>query len=344
MAPVTTPVRSAFLATARGEPSDIKPVWFMRQAGRSLPEYRAIRQRHSMQDIYRSPELAAEVTLQPVTRLGVDAAILFSDIMVPIEGMGASVRFEDGVGPVIANPIRTAVDVARLRPLDALEDVPFVLETIEILARELTVPLIGFAGAPFTLASYLVEGGPSKAQARTRALMLSDTEVWSRLMLRLANSTTNYLKAQVEAGAGAVQLFDSWAGSLSIDDYREYVLPWVQYIMRGLEDTGVPRIYFALGSPHLLPALKGTTADVIGIDWRTPLDTARGQLGRNVVLQGNLDPVSLLADWAVVERKTADVLARSDERHIFNLGHGVLPQTDPGVLKAVVELVHGWSG
>ena len=343
MAPVSAPARSPFLAVARGEHADTKPVWFMRQAGRSLPEYRAIRRRHSMHEICRSPELAAEVTMQPVTRLGVDAAILFSDIMVPLEGMGMSVHFEDGVGPIIANPIRTAADITRIRPLDAAEDVPFVLEAIEILAGELEVPLIGFAGAPFTLASYLVEGGPSKAQARTRALMLSETETWSRLMLRLADSTINYLKAQVQAGAGSVQLFDSWAGSLSTEDYRDHVLPWVRHIMSGLDDTGVPRIYFALGSPHLLPALRDTAADVVGIDWRTPIDRARAELGPQTILQGNLDPVSLLADWAVVERRTTDVMARSDERHIFNLGHGVLPQTDPGVLRSVVDLVHGWT-
>lgn len=342
MAPMSTLVKSPFLATARGEASETKPVWFMRQAGRSLPEYRAIRKRHSMQDVCRTPELAAEVTLQPVRRLGVDAAILFSDIMVPMEAMGASVKFEDGVGPVIANPVRSITDVGRIRPLVPTEGVPFVLETIEILAEELTVPLIGFAGAPFTLASYLVEGGPSKVQARTRALMLSDAETWARLMLRLANSTVSYLKAQVEAGASAVQLFDSWAGSLSTDDYRAHVLPWVQHIMRGLDDLEVPRIYFALGSPHLLPALAETNADVIGIDWRVPLDGARRQLGSTTVLQGNLDPVSLLADWSVAEKKVIDVLDRSDEHHIFNLGHGVLPQTDPGILREVVDLVHRW--
>lgn len=296
-----------------------------------------------MQQVCRSPELAAEVTLQPVRRLGVDAAILFSDIMVPLEGMGVSVRFEDGVGPVIAEPFTTPADVARLHPLDPHEDVPFVLETVHLLTEELKVPLIGFAGAPFTLASYLVEGGPSKAQARTRALMLSDSETWSRLMWRLADSTISYLTAQVDAGAGAVQLFDSWAGSLSREDYEVYVLPWVQHIMRGLEATGVPRIYFALGSPHLLPALGSTMAEVIGVDWRVRLDIAREQVGPTKILQGNLDPVALLADRRVIERKTRAVLAHSDDRHVFNLGHGVLPGTDPGVLRAVVELVHGWT-
>lgn len=343
MAPVSAPSKSPFLAILSGEKAHIKPVWFMRQAGRCLPEYRAIRQRHSMQEVCRTPELAAEVTLQPIRRFGVDAAILFSDIMVPIEGMGASVRFDEGVGPVIAEPVRRAADVARVRTLEPSEDVPFVMDAVRILVGELDVPLIGFAGAPFTLASYLVEGGPSKVQARTRAMMLGDGEAWSRLMLRLANSTISYLKAQIEAGASAVQLFDSWAGSLPLDDYREFVLPWVQHIMRGLESAGVPRIYFALGTPHLLPALKETTAEVVGIDWRTPLDVARKQLGPKVVLQGNLDPVALLADRTVVERKVLDVLGRSDDRHVFNLGHGVLPQTDPDVLRTVVDLVHGWT-
>ncbi|MGH2808864.1 MAG: uroporphyrinogen decarboxylase [Actinomycetota bacterium] len=343
MAVVAADLQSPFLAAARGEEVARKPVWFMRQAGRSLPEYRAIRNRHSMKEVCRTPDLAAEVTLQPVRRLGVDAAILFSDIMVPVEAMGVEVRFEDGVGPVLANPIRTTADIAKVHRLDPATDVPFVLETIRILAAELEVPLIGFGGAPFTLASYLIEGGPSKVQARTRALMLSGTQAWSRLMLRLANATIAYLEAQVDAGASAVQLFDSWAGSLSEEDYRAHVLPWVQHIMRGLEHLGVPRIYFALGSAHLMSALKETHADVLGVDWRTPLDVARTKLGPRPVLQGNLDPVALLAGWPVVETKTKDVLSRSDAKHIFNLGHGVLPQTDPEILRRVVDLVHGWE-
>lgn len=343
MTPVGAPPLPAFLAAVRGEKPVRKPVWFMRQAGRCLPEYRALRARYSMQDLCRKPELAAEITLQPVTRLGVDAAILFGDIMVPLEAMGVSVRFEDGVGPVVARPVRTTADVGRLRPLDRETGVPHVAETVRLAVRELDVPLIGFAGAPFTLASYLVEGGPSKAQARTRALMLSGRDTWTRLMLRLANSTIYYLRAQVEAGAAAVQLFDSWAGSLPVDDYRAHVLPWVRHVMRGLEDLGVPRIYFALGSPHLLPALAGTGADVLGIDWRTSLGDARALLGPDVTLQGNLDPAALLAGWETANRKTNEVLALADDRHVFNLGHGVLPETDPGILRGVVDLVHGWS-
>ncbi|HEV2756644.1 MAG TPA: uroporphyrinogen decarboxylase [Actinomycetota bacterium] len=338
-----TAPKPAFLAAARGEPAERRPVWFMRQAGRSLPEYRAVRARHSMQEICRTPELAAEVTLQPVRRLGVDAAILFGDIMVPLEGAGISVRFEDGRGPVIDDPIRGPRDVTRLRPLEPDEDVPHVIRTVELLADELDVPLIGFAGAPFTLASYLVEGGPSKAQARTRALMLADPATWASLMQRLADSTVAYLAAQVRAGAEAVQLFDSWAGSLSEADYRRHVLPWVTRVMRGIAGLGVPRVYFALGSSHLLPALREVEAEVLGIDWRTPFPLARATLGAERVLQGNLDPVALLAGWREAEARTIDVLRGAGDRHVFNLGHGVLPETDPGVLRRVVETVHGWT-
>ncbi|MGH2755188.1 MAG: uroporphyrinogen decarboxylase [Actinomycetota bacterium] len=343
MAAVGAPARSSFLQTIKGEPSENKPVWFMRQAGRSLPEYRAIRERYSMQEVCRIPELAAEVTMQPVRRLGVDAAILFSDIMVPLEAAGIPIRFEDGKGPVIEEPIRTRDDLARLRPLDTLNDIPDLVETIGLLVRELDVPLIGFSGAPFTLASYLIEGGPSKAQARTRSLMLSEPSVWAALMSRLVRSTIDHLSAQIHAGAAAVQVFDSWAGSLSEDDHRRYVLPWVNEIMAGVAESRIPRIYFALGSSHLLPSLRDVDAEVVGIDWRTPLDRARLALGPKPILQGNLDPVALLATWPIVQARTEDVLRRSDDRHIFNLGHGVLPQTDPGLLSEVVALVHRWS-
>ncbi|CAN5682786.1 uroporphyrinogen decarboxylase [soil metagenome] len=315
----------------------------MRQAGRSLPEYRALRERHSILDICRTPELATEVTLQPVKRLGVDAAILFSDIVVPLEGMGVDLDIREGIGPVIAAPVRAVEDVERLRALEPETDVAYVLEAVRMLAAELDVPLIGFAGAPFTLASYLIEGGPSKSHARTKALMYGAPDVWRALMERLAESVLAYLRAQVEAGADAVQLFDSWAGALGPDDYESYVLPWVTEIIQGLADAGVPRIVFGVATGELLQLMASTGADVVGIDWRVPLDAGRRRVG-GAVIQGNLDPTACLAPWEVVERKARDVLHRGGGgRHIFNLGHGVLPETDTDVLQRIVDLVHGWE-
>ncbi|MFN2489651.1 MAG: uroporphyrinogen decarboxylase [Actinomycetota bacterium] len=337
----TASARPRFIAACRGEPVDATPVWFMRQAGRSLPEYRALRERHSMLEMCRTPELAVEVTLQPVRRLGVDAAILFSDIVVPFPGMGAGVDIVGGVGPVLADPVRTEADLARLHVLEPETDVDYVLKAVGMLAAELDVPLIGFGGAPFTLASYLVEGGPSKTHARTKALMLGAPELWRRLMRLLADSVLAYLRAQVLAGAAAVQLFDSWAGALEPADYEQHVLPWVRHIMAGLEDLGAPRIVFGVGTGELLASMSTCGADVVGVDWRVPLDDARRRLRADVALQGNLDPAACLAPWDVLERKAGAVLARGGGRgHIFNLGHGVLPETDPGVLARLVDLVH----
>lgn len=333
-----------FLQACRGEPTDRIPVWFMRQAGRSLPEYRSLRERYEILEICHTPELAAQVTLQPVTRLGVDAAILFSDIVVPVEAMGIPLEIRPGIGPLIEDPFRSLGDVERLRPLEPEADVPYVLDAIRILTAELEVPLIGFGGAPFTLASYLIEGGPSKTHALTKSFMYSEPATWHKLMDRLGESVLAYMRAQVAAGAQAVQLFDSWAGHLSADDYRAYVAPAVERIFSGLADLEVPRIHFGVNTGELLELMAGTGTDVMGIDWRVPLDAARRRLGNDIVLQGNLDPSACLAPWEVIEEKARDVLTRGGgTRHIFNLGHGVLPETDPDALARLVDLVHSWE-
>lgn len=332
-----------FLTACRGETPDAVPVWFMRQAGRSLPEYRKLREGRDILSMCRTPELAAEITLQPVRRLGVDAAILFSDIVVPLLGMGIDVDIKPGVGPVIAEPIRSAGDLDRLRSLEPGRDVPFVLETISLLKKELDVPLIGFAGAPFTLASYLVEGGPSKDHRVAKSFMYAEPAAWRKLMDRLAEATLSYLRAQIDAGVDAIQLFDSWAGHLAPSDYGRYVLPASAAILRGLEGT-VPRIHFGVGTAQLLEQMAGAGTEVMGVDWRVPLDAARARLGPERILQGNLDPAVCLAPWDEIEDHARDVLARlGGERHIFNLGHGVLPETDPDDLKRLVDLVHEWS-
>lgn len=337
-------MRDTFLRACRREPTEHTPVWFMRQAGRSLPEYRALRERHSILEMCRTPELAAEVTLQPVRRLGVDAAILFSDIVVPLQAVGIDLDIEPGRGPVIDRPISSAADLSRLRPIEPEADAPYVLEAIRILVKELDVPLIGFGGAPFTLASYLVEGGPSKTHALTKSLMYSDPETWAALMDRLATIVLSFLRAQVDAGASAVQLFDSWVGALSPVDYERYVLPHSTKILTGLADLGVPRIHFGVVTGELLEAMASAGADVMGVDWRVPLDRARTRLGDAVAVQGNLDPTALLASWDATRARALDVLQRGGGAgHIFNLGHGVLPETDPDRLARLVDLVHDWT-
>jgi uroporphyrinogen decarboxylase len=337
-------VRPTFLDACRGEPTDRIPVWFMRQAGRSLPEYRKLRSSNDILTMCRSPELAAEVTLQPLRRYDVDAAILFSDIVVPLEAMGVDVRILPGIGPVIDNPINDAAGVGKLTPLDPDGGVPFVLETIRILRAELEVPLIGFAGAPFTLASYLIEGGPSKNHARTKALMYSQPQTWIALMDALSSAVLAYSRAQIEAGVQAIQIFDSWVGHLARADYELYALPATQRILGGLSDMGVPRIIFGVGTGHLLASMATSGADVVGIDWRVPLDEARLATGEAVALQGNLDPSVCLASMDVVKERAVDVLRRGGGRsHVFNLGHGVLPETHPDVLSKLVDIVHAWS-
>lgn len=318
----------------------------MRQAGRSLPEYRAARGEGSILEAIRRPELAAELTLQPVRRYGVDAAILFSDIVVPVASVGFGVDVEPGRGPVVDEPFRSADDLKRLRPFDAEADTPFVSEAVRILARELPadVPLIGFAGAPFTVASYLIEGGPSRTYANTKVLMRSDPELWRRLLDVLADYAAESLRSQVAAGAKAVQLFDSWAGALSADEYVRYVQPASAKVLGALADAGVPRIHFGVGTGEILGPMCAAGADVIGVDWRVPLDQARRRAGREVAVQGNLDPVLCLAPWNVVQAEALRILERgAGVGHIFNLGHGVLPETDPAVLERLVELVHGYE-
>jgi uroporphyrinogen decarboxylase len=314
----------------------------MRQAGRSLPEYRAIRGSGSILDAIADPELSAEITLQPVRRYDVDAAILYSDIVVPVAAIGFGVDVAPGIGPVVEQPFRRAADLERLRPLDPEADTPYVLETVRILARELPVPLIGFAGAPFTVASYLIEGQPSRTYTKTKALMHGDPALWHKLMERLADLAIVSLRSQIANGAVALQIFDSWAGTLSPPDYQEFVLPHSQRVFSEVADLDVPRIHFGVGTGELLGLMASAGADVVGVDWRVPLDVARTRVPANVALQGNLDPALAFAPWEVVAEATRDVLRRNagNPAHIFNLGHGVMPETDPSVLERVVELVH----
>ena len=329
---------------ARREPVERTPVWFMRQAGRSLPEYRAIRERHGFFDVNRSAELTAEVTLQPVRRHGVDAAVIFADIMTPVLAMGLAVDLVEGVGPVVAEPVRSAADVARLRIPEPEETVAPILDAIRIVRRELRADqaVVGFCGGPFTVAGYLVEGRPSREFATLKALMYSEPAVWEALLDKLAATFAEYVRAQAAAGADVVQLFDSWVGVLSAADYEEFVAPWSARILASLD---VPTIHFGTGAAHLLPALARAGGDVIGLDWRVPLDEGWAQAGLDRAVQGNLDPAALLGPWERVEASARDVLARADGRpgHIFNLGHGVLPRTDPAVLRRLRELVHDVS-
>ena len=317
----------------------------MRQAGRALPEYRSIRGKEDILEVIKRPELAAEVTLQPVRRYGVDAAILFSDIVAPVHATGFGIEIKPGIGPVVAEPFSSEDDLRRLRPLEPDADVPYVLETVRLLRQELKVPLIGFAGAPFTLASYLVEGGPSREHAKAKSLMYSEPELWDRLMDRLADISLSFLRAQVEAGVEAVQLFDSWAGSLGPSDYRRYVLPASRKVLDGLGSaSNVPRIHFGVNTGELLGLMAEAGADVVGVDWRVPLDSARDRIGAGRAVQGNLDPSVVLAGWRATEVEAERILREGGGRgHIFNLGHGVLPETDPGVLAELVRFCHEWS-
>ena len=336
-----------FLRACRGLPVDRTPVWFMRQAGRYMSEYRAIRAHHTLLEICAQPELAAQVTLQPIQRLGVDAAILFADILLPLIPMGIQLEFAPGEGPVIHNPVRSAADVEALRPVDPHESLAHVLEAVRLVRRELEgkTPLIGFAGAPFTLASYLIEGGPSKNYLKTKTLMHSDPHTWHSLLDRLARVIAAYLAAQVEAGAQAVQLFDSWVGALPPDEYCRFVQPHSRAIFEALRPSGVPTIHFGTGTALLLPHMHAAGGDVIGVDWATPLDWAWNQLDYQPAVQGNLDPALLFAPLPVLESKVADVLRRANGRpgHIFNLGHGILPETPVDSVRRVVDWVHEMS-
>ena len=333
--------QSAFIKACRQEAHDHVPVWFMRQAGRSLPEYKAVRGEGTILHAIQDPDRAAEITLQPVRRYGVDAAILFSDIVTPVFAVGFGIDITPGVGPTCEQPFASADDLDRVRPLED-GDLWFQAETVQRLAAELTIPLIGFAGGPFTLASYMIEGKPSRDYAKVKALMMGDPELWHRLCDRLADLAIGTLTNQVENGASAIQLFDSWAGALHPEHYRDYVLPHSTKILSAMDDLGVPKIHFGITTGELLDQIAGAGADVVGVDWRTRLSDARERTGGKVALQGNLDPALLLAPWEVLKIEVRRVLDDNGGHpgHIFNLGHGVLPQVDPDQLLRVVELVH----
>ena len=336
--------RARLLAAARRQPTDTTPVWFMRQAGRCLPEYRALRERHDFMTVATTPELATQATLMPVGRFGVDGAVLFADIMLPLTGMGVPFEIRPNIGPVIADPIRTAADVARLRVVDPEEGTPYVLAALRLLRGELgeRAALLGFAGAPFTLACYLIEGQSSREYPRTKALMYGAPEVWHALMDTLTEVTIRYLRGQIGAGADAVQLFDSWLGLLGPDAYAAFVLPYTTRIFAALRGTA-PTIHFSTGTASLLDAIASAGSDVISLDWRVRLDDAWARIGVHRGVQGNLDSTLVLAPWPAVAAGVKDVLAQAAGRpgHIFNLGHGILPETDPDVLARIVGLVHG---
>lgn len=338
-----------FLRACRRESVDCTPVWFMRQAGRYMAEYRKIREKASLVEICRDPALCTEVTLQPVEHIGVDAAILFADILLPLDPMGAPFHFGAGEGPIIETPVRTRADVDRLRALENAEGLEYVMNAIRAIRTALggRVPLIGFAGAPFTLASYLIEGGSTKGQgenrfALTKAMMRSDPESWHILLDKLARTTRAYVRAQVAAGAQAIQIFDSWAGALSPEEYRTYAQPHTRLVFEGMKDLGVPRIHFGMDTGPLLPDMAAVGVDVMGVDWKTPLDGAMETLGPDIAVQGNLDPSALLRPRPEWEKQVRQVLAAAGGRrgHVFNLGHGILKETDPSVVRDVVAQVH----
>ena len=336
-------MRDRFLRACRREPVDRTPVWFMRQAGRYMPEYRALREKHTLLELCRTPELAVEVTLQPVTALGVDAAILFSDLLLPLEPLGIPFDFVIGEGPLIEKPVRSAADIDALRRFEPREELRMVLAAIRLLKSALQgLPLIGFAGAPFTLASYAIEGGHSTNFALTKRLMYEDAAAWHRLASLLADVVADYLTAQVESGVQAVQLFDSWVGALDEGDYREFVLPHTRRILHAVQELGVPVIHFGTGTGHLLAVQKEAGGTVIGVDWRTPLDEGWQRVGHGVAVQGNLDPTALFAPRERLLDRVDAVLRKAGGRvgHVFNLGHGILPGTPVENVKAVVEYVH----
>lgn len=339
--------QSVFLKACRREPTEYTPVWIMRQAGRYMEEYRKIREKYGFLEMCKTPEIAAEVTLQPVKKLGVDAAILFADILLPLEGMGIGFEFSEGEGPVIKNPVRTTSDVEAIQVRPAEETVPYVLETIRILRRELnnTIPLIGFSGAPFTLASYIIEGGHSRNYLLTKSLMFNDMWTWHKLMEKLTEIVRRYLQAQVEAGAQALQVFDSWIGCLSPSDYKAFVKPHMKKLFSELAQTGVPIIHFGTDTSTLLEEMRDAGGDVIGVDWRTPLDNAWERIGFDRAVQGNLDPVVLFGSREFIEARVNEVLEQAGGKagHIFNLGHGILPETPVENVVFMVETVHRLS-
>ncbi|MBB6176619.1 uroporphyrinogen decarboxylase [Anoxybacillus eryuanensis] len=335
-----------FLRACRGEATEYVPVWYMRQAGRSQPEYRALKEKYSLFEITHQPELCAYVTRLPVEQYNVDAAILYKDIMSPLPAIGVDVDIKAGIGPVIDNPIRSLADVERLGEIDPENDVPYVLETIRLLTKEqLTVPLIGFAGAPFTLASYMIEGGPSKNYNKTKAFMYAEPKAWFALMDKLADMTIRYVKAQIRAGASAIQIFDSWVGAVNVADYRYFIKPTMERIFTALRDENVPLIMFGVGASHLAKEWHDLPLDVVGLDWRLSIREAR-EMGLTKALQGNLDPAVLLAPWEVIEERVKQILDEGmahEGGYVFNLGHGIFPQIKPETLKRLTAFIHDYS-
>lgn len=339
-----TQFNDRFLRACLQQPTDRPPVWFMRQAGRYQEKYRAIRKKHSLVDICKIPEVCAEVTLLPIEQFGFDAAIVFSDIMIPLEPMGIDFEYKPGVGPIIHNPIKSKADVEKLKDLDLGSDLQYTGESLGILRRELNVPCLGFVGAPFTLASYMLEGGPSKSYIQLKSFMYRESEAWHLLMQKLAKSMAEYLLFQVKSGAMAVQIFDSWVGILNVEDYREYVLPHMKDMIAQIkEHTQVPVIHFGTNSSHLLQDMKASGADVIGIDWKTDMPNAWQSMNYEVAVQGNLDPTLLFADWSLIETRAKALLDSMPNRpgFIFNLGHGILPKTPEENVRRLVNLVQG---
>lgn len=342
---MTKIINDTILKAAKGEKTDFVPVWYMRQAGRSQPEYRAIKEKYSLFEITHQPELCAYVTKLPVDQYNNDAAILYKDIMSPLPSLGVEVEIKSGIGPVISNPIRSVADVEKLGEINPEEDVPYVLETIKLLTQEqLTVPLIGFAGAPFTLASYMIEGGPSKNYNKTKAFMHAEPKAWFALMDKLSEMTITYVKAQINAGAKAIQIFDSWVGALNVEDYRIFIKPTMNRIFTALREENVPLIMFGVGASHLAMEWHDLPLDVVGLDWRLPIAEAR-ERGMTKAVQGNLDPALLLAPWEVIEEKTKAILDQgmAHPGFIFNLGHGVFPDVNPDTLRRLTAFVHEYS-
>ncbi|PAQ14446.1 uroporphyrinogen decarboxylase [Bacillaceae bacterium SAOS 7] len=338
-------INDTFLKAARGEQTDYVPVWYMRQAGRSQPEYRKLKEKYSLFEITHQPELCAYVTRLPVEQYDVDAAILYKDIMSPLPAIGVDVDIKSGIGPVISNPIRSLADVEKLGEIDPANDVPYVLETIRLLTQEqLNVPLIGFAGAPFTLASYMIEGGPSKNYNKTKAFMYAEPKAWFALMDKLVEMTITYVKAQIKAGARAVQIFDSWVGALNVQDYRTFIKPVMERIFNELRPEGVPLIMFGVGASHLAMEWHDLPLDVVGLDWRLPIQEARA-MGMTKTVQGNLDPAILLAPWEVIEERAKVIIDQGIQQpgYIFNLGHGVFPEVNPDTLKRLTTFIHEYS-
>ncbi|HEO8421474.1 uroporphyrinogen decarboxylase [Niallia sp. FSL W8-0635] len=339
-------MKDTFLKAAKGQPTDYVPVWYMRQAGRSQPEYRAIKEKYSLFEITHQPELCAYVTKLPVDQYDVDAAVLYKDIMTPLPAIGVDVEIKSGIGPVIENPIQSMDDISRLGMLHPEQDIKYVLDTIKLLTTEqLNVPLIGFSGAPFTLASYMIEGGPSKNYHKTKAFMYAKPEAWTVLMEKLGDMVVTYVKAQIQAGASAIQIFDSWVGALNVEDYRLFIKPVMERIFSQLKEENVPFIMHGVGASHLALEWNNLPLDVVGLDWRLPISEAR-KMGITKAVQGNLDPAVLLAPWNVIEERAKQIINQGIEQpgFIFNLGHGVFPDVDPAVLKRLTGFIHEYSG